>query len=345
MALRPGTLRTCPIFSERVTRWSKTVARFLSVEMFVQALGFAAGILLVRQLSKEEPAFFTVAITMQGTMNMLCDNGVGAEISAIGGGVWQSRQRFGQLITSALNMRRLAVLTTVIVTPVLLVLLLRKEATITHAALIAGAVLLGLYFQISIGVLQHVPFLNLQWQRLQKINFWSSALRLLVLWAAYYTVLDAVTALLATTVTSAAIHFHLRNWVPELIDMTAPENPEHRRKLVGLVKSQAPNGIFFRFQSQITIWLINIFGSASSLADVGALGRLTAIFSVVGSVVGNLVVPRFVRCREAAQLWSRYGQIVGVTAGVGVLLAAAAAVPGKECSGKSSPAAKQLLTT
>ena len=242
--------------------------------MFVQALGFAAGILLVRQLSKEEPAFFTVAITMQGTMNMLCDNGVGAEISAIGGGVWQSRQRFGQLITSALNMRRLAVLTTVIVTPVLLVLLLRKEATITHAALIAGAVLLGLYFQISIGVLQHVPFLNLQWQRLQKINFWSSALRLLVLGAAYYTVLDAVTALLATTVTSAAIHFHLRHWVPELIDMTAPENPEHRRKLVGLVKSQAPNGIFFRFQSQITIWLINIFGSASSLADVGALGAV-----------------------------------------------------------------------
>lgn len=242
--------------------------------MFVQALGFAAGILLVRQLSKEEPAFFTVAITMQGTMNMLCDNGVGAEISAIGGGVWQSRQRFGQLITSALNMRRLAVLTTVIVTPVLLVLLLRKEATITHAALIAGAVLLGLYFQISIGVLQHVPFLNLQWQRLQKINFWSSALRLLVLGAAYYTVLDAVTALLATTVTSAAIHFHLRHWVPELIDMTAPENPEHRRKLVGLVKSQAPNGIFFCFQSQITIWLINIFGSASSLADVGALGAV-----------------------------------------------------------------------
>lgn len=284
---------------------------------------------------------------MQGTMNMLCDNGVGAGISAIGGGVWQSRQRFGQLIRTALNMRRrLAVLTTAIVTPVLLVLLLRKEATITHAALIAGAVLLGLYFQISIGVLHHVPFLNLQWQRLQKINFWSSALRLLVLGAVYYTVLDAVTALLATTVTSAAIHFYLRHWVPELIDMTAPENPEYRRKLVGLVKSQAPNGIFFCFQSQITIWLISIFGSASSLADVGTLGRLTAIFSVVGSVVGNLVVPRFVRCREAAQLWSRYGQIVGVTAGVGVLLVAAAAgVPGEECSGKSSPAGKQLLTT
>ena len=33
------------------------VARFLSVEMFVQALGFAAGILLVRQLSKEETPF------------------------------------------------------------------------------------------------------------------------------------------------------------------------------------------------------------------------------------------------------------------------------------------------
>lgn len=315
------------MLSERLIRWSKLLARFLSLEVFVQALGFAAGIFLVRLLSKTEYAYFTVASAMQGTMNMLCDNGVGSGISGIGGAVWHDRFRFGQLINTAMRMRRkLAIAATLVVTPVLFALLLQKDCTVSHASLITAAVLLGLYFQITIGVLVHVPLLNLQWKRLQNMNIWSSALRLALLATAYLTVLDAATAVLATTVAVAAVHFYLHRWMPEMIDTHAPENAEDRKKIVSLIKTQAPNAIFFCFQSQITIWLISIFGDPTSLADVGALGRLTAIFSVVGSVMGNLVVPRFVRCQDATKLWGKYGQIMGAYCGFGTLIILAAVV-------------------
>lgn len=315
------------MLSERITRWGKKIAHFLTLEVFVQALGFAAGILLVRLLNKNEYAFFTVAVTMQGTMNMLCDNGVGAGISGIGGGVWQDRHRFGSLIATAMKLRRRqAILTMIIVTPILLALLLRKEATPVYAGLVTAAVLVGLYYQITIGVLCHVPILNLQWQRIQRMNLWSSALRLFLLGVAYFTLLDAVTAVLASTITYAAIHFQLHRWMPGMIDTSAVQNEGDRRELISLIKTQAPNAIFFCFQSQITIWLISYFGKTTDLADVGALGRLAAVFSVVSSVVGNLVVPHFVRCRDASQLWWRYGQIVGSIAGFGVLLILAAIV-------------------
>ena len=311
------------MLSERLTRWSKILARFLSLEMLVQALGFAASILLVRLLPKTEYAFFTVANAMQGTMNMLCDNGVGAGISGIGGAVWQDRFRFGQLINTAMKLRRkLAIAATLVVSPILFALLLQKDCSVSYASLITAAVLLGLYFQITIGVLAHVPLINLQWRRLQSMNIWSSALRLALLAAAYFTVLDAATAVLATTVSVAAIHFYLHRWMPEMIDTTAPENAEDRRKIITLIKTQAPNSIFFCFQGQLTIWLISIFGDHTSLADFGAIGRLTAIFAVLGSVMGNLVVPHFVRCQDASKLWRKYWQITGTYCGFGLLLIA-----------------------
>lgn len=315
------------MLSERSTRWAKKLARFLSLEVFVQALGFAAGIMLVRLLPKDEYAFFTVAVTIQGTMNMLCDNGVGAGISGIGGGVWQDRHRFGSLITTAMKLRlRQAILTAIIVTPILFALLLRKEATPVYAAVVTAAVLVGLYFQITIGVLGHVPHLHLKWKETQRIGLWSSALRLSLLGVAYFTLLDAATAVLASTITFAAVHFQLHRWMPEMIDTKAPENEGDRRQLSSMIKTQAPNAIFFCFQSQITIWLISYFGKTTDLADVGALSRLAAIFSVVSSAVGSLVVPHFIRCRDASQLWWRYWQIVGIIAGFGALLVVASIV-------------------
>ena len=93
--------------SPQVLNWTKTLTRFLSLEAVVQGLTFACGILIVRALPKAEYALFTVANTMQATMNLMADNGIGSGITAIGGRVWQDRSRFGQLIATAMQLRRI----------------------------------------------------------------------------------------------------------------------------------------------------------------------------------------------------------------------------------------------
>jgi hypothetical protein len=60
-------------------------------------VGFASGILLIRGLEQTEYAYFTIANTMQGTINVLADMGVSIGLMSIGGRVWQDRHRFGQL--------------------------------------------------------------------------------------------------------------------------------------------------------------------------------------------------------------------------------------------------------
>jgi len=90
-----------PIISPKAINWSKTLSKFVSIQLFIQALGFASSILLVRTLIKQQYAYFNMASTMEGTMHLLADSGINSGLTAIGGKVWQDRYRFGQSINTA----------------------------------------------------------------------------------------------------------------------------------------------------------------------------------------------------------------------------------------------------
>ena len=91
---------------DRLHAWAMLLSRFVAVQLLVQLLGFAGGMLLVRRLSKEQYAFFTIANTLLGTMNLLADSGVGSGLTSIGGRVWDTPARLGQLVRTGLQLRR-----------------------------------------------------------------------------------------------------------------------------------------------------------------------------------------------------------------------------------------------
>src|ERR1043166_1979160 len=154
--------------SPQLLAWTKILTRFLSLEALVQGLTFACGILIVRALPKAEYALFTVANTMQATMNLMADNGIGSGITAIGGRVWQDPSRFGQLIATAMRLRRFfAIISVTLVTPLLFWMLLHNGAPVGKGSLITATVLLGFYFQLTVGVLMPVPRLHLEVNRIQ----------------------------------------------------------------------------------------------------------------------------------------------------------------------------------
>src|SRR5664279_3496047 len=63
---------TTPVVRRALQR-AKMVGSFAFVQAMVQLVGFASGILLVRWLNQNEYAYFTIANTMQGTINVLAD--------------------------------------------------------------------------------------------------------------------------------------------------------------------------------------------------------------------------------------------------------------------------------
>jgi O-antigen/teichoic acid export membrane protein len=317
------------VWSSKLLSWTKLLTRFLSMEVLVQGIGFASGLFLVRVLPKAEYGLFTIANTMQQTMNLLADNGISSGLTAIGGRVWHDRFRFGQLLHTAMRLRRaLALITVIVVTPILMWMLLSNGASFSYAGLISAAALLGLYFQLSVGVLIVAPRLHLDVNRIQLMGIWSAVLRFVLIATAYTAVLNTAVALLAGTIAYGFQEILLRRWVPRDADLKAPVNAEDRAEILSIVRTQAPNSIYYCVQAQLTIWMISIFGSTTAVADIGALGRLSMIFLMIGSVMGNVVYPRFARVHEPKLLWTRYWQILGGFCAIaGLMLVFTAAFP------------------
>ena len=321
--------KTTPVIRRALQR-ARMVGNFAFVQGMVQLVGFASGILLVRWLDQNQYAYFTIANTMQGTINVLADMGISIGLISIGGRVWQDRHRFGQLITTANNFRRrLGVGAIIVVAPILYWMLTRNGASSLSAACLIGAILLGLFAQFSLGVLGVVPRLRSDVSQIQRIDLTGAIARLIVLVACAFVFLNASVAVLVGSLALVLQYWLLRRYAAGVIDLNAPENADDRVAMVGFIKSQAANAIFFCLQGQITIFLISFFGSkATSVAEVGALGRLAMIFAVMGQLLMNIFVPAFARCQSARKLrWQYFTIVGGVAAFCAAVIGAAAFLP------------------
>jgi hypothetical protein len=117
----------------------------------------------------------------------------------------------------------------------------------------------------------------------------------------------------------------LRRYVAGVVKLDAPQNEEDRREIVRLVKHLAPNAVFYCLQGQITVFLISVFAKqATAVAEVGALGRLAMIFSVLSNLLTNVFVPAFARCQDQRKLRVLYVAIAGAVAVFGAIVLAGA---------------------
>ncbi len=314
----------------RALGFARVVGRFASVQAAVQAIGFASGILLVRRLEQSEYGLFTIANTMQGTLNILADIGISIGMVSIGGKVWQDGRRFGELISTGLRLRRtLGAVSILVITPLLYLMLTKNGASLSYTLLIIGAVLAGLFAQLSLGVLEVVPRLRSDVRQIQVIDFSGSIARLLALVLLAFVFLNAAAAALVGAATLLFQYLLMRRYAAQVVDLQAPENADDRKAMVGFIRNQAPNAIFYCLQGQITILLISFLGHrAGSVAEVGALGRLAMIFTVLGSLMANIFAPAFARCQERGRLRLLYAGIVGGVILFGlVVLAGATLLP------------------
>jgi O-antigen/teichoic acid export membrane protein len=324
-----------PLFDEgarpairRAFEQAKIVGNFAIVQGLVQVIGFCSGILIVRTLEQRDYAYFTITNTMLGTINVLADIGISIGLISIGGRVWQDRHRFGQLVNTALTLRKiLGAMVVLVAAPGLYFLLARNGAPFHYAAVLIVLVLVALIFQLSVSVLSVVPRLRSDIVRIQTIDFTGAVARLLGLVALVYVFLNAGIALAITAATSLLQFAMLRSYAAGVIDFNAPDNAEDRAAMLGFVRKLAANAVFFSLQGQIAVFLISLFAQqASSVAEVGALGRLAMIFAVAGNVLTNVFVPAFARAQSPRKLRWLYGAIAGAVIAFGAFVLLAAAI-------------------
>jgi O-antigen/teichoic acid export membrane protein len=290
---------------------AKMISQFVSVQIIVQVLGFSSAILLIRNLTKQEYAYFVLANSFQGAINILADSGVGSAVSAIGGKVWQDSDRLGQLVKAALQFRRyLGVLATLIIAPILIYTLVNNGTSLIYSIILTIGILIELYFYLDLGVMGVVPRLHAQITRIQKLDLIYAVSRLATLLAISIVHLNAAIGIFASTIASGLKSVLLWEWVKDTVNVNVNVNEDDQKVILEIVKNDAPNCLFYCVQGQISVWLIGIFGKTENIAELGALSRISIIYLLITSILNNILLPQFSKCQNKKIIIKLYFRIL-----------------------------------
>ncbi|WP_167068283.1 oligosaccharide flippase family protein [Burkholderia sp. Ax-1719] len=282
------------------------VAKFLSREALVQGLNFVGGICVVRALTVHEYAWYTIAITMLGAGAVLSDMGVSAALISLAGRWWPDRPKVNRIFTVAYEARtKFFLLFGTAVFAAGFFLLLRAQASWLWAAAIMACVVAATFFQLNFSLLSVLPKLEQNLKALQQIAISGAALRLVLL-AALLLSANTLTALCAALVAMAWQAWALRRRYDIADqDMQFPLD-DVRAEFSKVARRQAPASIYFCIQGQLNVLLLGYFGSATQVAQLGALGRISALLMVAQSVFSSIVMPRFAVLKDKADMKRKY---------------------------------------
>jgi len=297
--------------SPRTIYWAKTLSKFLSLQLVIQALNALSGILIVRTLSKQEYAYYTIANSLQSTMNILADSGISAGMMSIGGKIYTDDNQLAQLLNTGIRLRiYLGLIAVIFVTPLLFLFLTRNGSSIIYAILIITIILIELYLYLIQQIYAVIPLLRSNFTQIQYSDLISGGSRLLLILTFNLIFVNAVVYTFCSTIASGLRTFFLHKYNSNFLTRRVPINKDYDAQVISIVKTQVPYFLFFCVQGQVTTWLITIFGQSTNIAEYGALGRLGLLFAIIGNLVSQIVVPSFARCNSINLLKKRYLYVI-----------------------------------
>jgi O-antigen/teichoic acid export membrane protein len=287
----------------RALDWGKLISITGSSQLIVQGVGFACGILIIRLLPVQEYAFYTLANTMLGTMTVLADGGISVGVMAQGGKVWQDKDKMGIVLATGLVLRKkFAIGSLLISIPILFYLLMHNGASVLMASLIAIALIPAFFAALSDSLLSIVPKLHQTILPLQKNQLAVGLGRLLLSAISMFVFPWAFVAVLAAGIPRIWGNFQLRKIAYGLSTKDQEPSLVVRNEVLTLVKRIMPTSIYYCVSGQISIWIISFFGSVTSVAQLGALGRFGIVFNFISVIMLTLIIPRFARIANNSRL-------------------------------------------
>lgn len=291
-------LTTHPKYA-KARQWAQLIALTGGAQAIVQVTGLASGILIIRLLSTQEYAYYTIANTMLGTMTLLSDAGISTGVMAQGGKVWQDRDKMGVVLATGLDLRKkFAAGSLLISLPILAYLLIHQGAAWLATFLIVLALIPSFLAALSDSTLEIVPKLHQDIGALQRNQMWVSVGRLLSCGIGVALFPWTAIALLANGLPRAYGNIRLRTIAHKFAEKSQKANGRIRKEILGIVKRALPAVAYYAFSSQISIWLISFFGKVQAIAGIGALGRMAIIVNFFSILISTLLIPRFSRMKE-----------------------------------------------
>jgi hypothetical protein len=303
-------------------KWSLRLLSVTCTQVFTQVLNGVVAFVLIRTLTKQDYAWFTIATGMAAVLNALNDGGVATAVTSIGGGIWQDRSRLSSLMSAALaTLNRMVFLAAVVVVPLLTWLLWEKGASWLTISMVCVLVAGPQWIATRTITLSTANRLHSRIRELQVVEMTGAVTRsLLTLLPAALGFVNIYTALGAVAVSVWVQGWLVRKQVMPLLDLPgeAGQMLDYQGRVRSVMRSMYPNVVFNCVQTQLATGLLAVFGSTAQVADLGALNRLSFFGNFIGAPIGHIIGPAFARCQDLQRLRRLF---VGVLLGYLALLA------------------------
>jgi len=288
---------------EHYKRWRRileTVSSFFLGQGALQAVNILLGIFLIRALSVEAYAQYGLAFGFQSTAASLMDLGFASTIIPLVGNRIDDRELVGRYIHAAIRLRTRAFF-------FLAPFAVAAFVAIAHShhwsmelqILLIIPVLVALYSSGNVSC-HSTPFFL--YRRLTQ--FYSpQTLTGLVRFGIYVVLqfsgwLNAWTAAAFSALNVTFISGVLARKSREWVGRSNADTHSAEREIVHYVMPAMPALIFGALQPQISLFLISIFGQTTSIAQVAALGRIAALFTVLQTFSVVIVEPYIARVSQ-----------------------------------------------
>lgn len=275
-----------------------SIFRFASSAVITQAIALLTGILVVRSLSKDDYALYSICAAIIAALIALSDSGVNSKLLSRLGEIMTIRGDATPVLRAA---RRVRTITLVGIVPVScgfeLYLLLANGADVSLAILLTALTALAVVPEVFSALARiglQVHFLT---GAIQRAMIGSATVRLIsfALIALLVTAASPAVFLAATVVTAIVQAVYLTLSLPPAVSgrhRTAQVDPDENRRFRTAFFSTLPQSLSVIAGEQWITAKLTITGNVSGIAELAALSRFALIFAVANMVVSNVVAPR-----------------------------------------------------
>ena len=282
-------------YKDQFLSWGGRLSEFSLWQVCVHAMQVACALMVVRMLPKQEYGWYSIANGLQGTMAQLTLLGTPA-LLAIGGKYVNDPQRLGEVVFAVKRWRKILFATLGPVLAGIYGWLLYNNgaplALIAILLLLTGALL---YCEIHRHVISAPLQLKMQFNTLQRIAFTGNVIRLGLLFLLMGLTIFKIIPVMAVSLLAVGlipIFLTIPKSAP-YFDGEAKSFPDEMwREIKQISIYSLPSTLTFMFSSQISLWVISIFGNVEDVANFGAMARLGLLIAIPMAIIQNIVIPK-----------------------------------------------------
>lgn len=294
---------------------------FLVGQGSVQLLNLISGFLLLRWLSVEDYAQYSVTFGFQSTFGILIDLGFSGTIIALVGERIYDKKVVGSYIYAGKHFRNLLFWILIPISIITFPLVIAKYhwPWITQLLLLSSIVI-SLFFQGWASYYAVPLLMHKQLREYYQVQIASAGGRLIINFGFY--IISTLFSWITLWINSAVIVFNAilyRKNAEKWIDEPDGSDSKIKREMLSYIAPLIPGIIFTAFQGQISVLLITIFGQTRSIAEVAALSRIAQIFLLLNAF-NSVIIEPYIAKVSRQKLVISYFRILSVALAICIML-------------------------